>query len=120
MTEIRIDPLSGLRAIIATDGAPAAGAPLLVPGAAAPPPDAQPALYTALAAAAAHEVIVSHPLPVTALAELTVEQVKAAVEVWRERMRAHAGAAYVHVCVDEQPADGLAAPAPAHAQLYAL
>ena len=128
MHEIRIDPLSGLRAIVATDGPPAnppsasADAPLLVPDAPAPPPDAQPALYTALAAAGAHELIVNHPLPVTTLAGLAVEQVQAAVELWRERMRAHAGAAYVHVCVDEPPADGLASgpPTASQAQLYAL
>ena len=125
--EIRIDPLSGLRAIVATDGegsdpstpstpsAPSADAPLLTPGADAPAPDAQPALYTALAAGGAHELIVNHPLPVTTLAELTVQQVQAAVEVWRERMRAHAGAAYVHVCVDEEPGS-----LPSQAQLYAL
>jgi UDPglucose--hexose-1-phosphate uridylyltransferase len=140
--EIRIDPLSGLRAIVATDGEgtgpsdpsagapllvpgpsdPSAGAPLLVPGAAGPPPDAQPALYTGLPAAGAHELIVNHALPVTTLAELAVEQVQAAVEAWRERMRAHARAAYVHVCVDEQPADrpATAPPAPSQAQLYAL
>ena len=125
MHEIRIDPLSGLRAIVATDGDgndPSAGAPLLVDGAPAPEADAQPALYTGLPAAGAHELIVNHPLPVTTLAELAVEQVQAAVEGWRERMRAHARAAYVHVCVDEQPADGSVAPppSPSHAQLYAL
>ena len=82
-------------------------------------PDAQPALYTALAAHGAHEIIVNHPLAGHALAELAVEEVQAAVERWRERMRAHAGAAYVHVCVDE-PAVRAAPPAPSQAQLYAL
>ncbi|HEV2059054.1 MAG TPA: hypothetical protein VGR11_06835 [Solirubrobacteraceae bacterium] len=119
MHEIRIDPLSGLRAIVASDRPPPDGPPLLTPETQAPEPDAQPALYTALAATGAHEVIVNHPLPLTTLGELAVEQVQAAVEVWRERMRAHAGAAYVHVCVDEQPTAG-AAPAPSQAQLYAL
>ena len=119
MHEIRIDPLSGLRTIVASDGAATADAPLLQADAPAPAPDAQPALYTALAAARAHEVLVNHPLPVTMLAELEVEQLQAAVEVWRERMRAHAGASYVHVCVDEPSAAGSAA-APSQAQLYAL
>ena len=119
MHEIRIDPLSGLRAVVATDRRQPAAAPLLAPGQPAPQPDAQPGLYTALAASGAHEVIVNDPLPVIALAELAVERVQAAVEVWRERMRAHRGAAYVHVCVDEQAAAG-AAPAPSQAQLYAL
>ena len=41
-------------------------------------------------ATGAHEVIVNGPQPVLSLAELPVEQVVAAVEVWRERMRAHA------------------------------
>ena len=122
MHEIRIDPLSGLRAIVAAGEAPSSRAPLLAPAAPAPSPDAQPALYTALAAGGAHEVIVNQPLPVTTLAELAVEQVQAIVEVWRERMRAHAGAAYVHLCVDEQAAAGPVAgpPAPSQAQLYAL
>ena len=122
MHQIRIDPLSGLRAIVAAQAPVPVDAPLLVPGADPPAPDAQPALYTARAAAGAHEVIVNHPLPVTTLAELTVEQVQAAVDVWRERMRAHAGAAYVHVCVDEPAADGPggAAGGPSQAQLYAL
>ena len=122
MHEIRIDPLSGLRAIVAADRqptSPPAGATLLAPGGPVPPPDAQPALYTALAAGRAHEVIVNSPLPVTALAELAVEQMQAAVEVWRERMRAHARAAYVHVCVDERCAPGAPAAA-SQAQLYAL
>ena len=118
MHEIRIDPLSGLRTIVASDGAAPADAPLLQPDAPAPAADAQPALYTALAAIGAHEVLVNHPLPVTTLAGLEVEQLQAAVEVWRERMRAHAGAAYVHLCVDEQRA-GTAAVA-SQAQLYAL
>lgn len=117
--EIRIDSLSGLRTIVAGDGPAPAGSPLLTPDAQLPEPDPQPALYTALAAVGAHEVIVNDPRPVRSLGELDVEQVQAAVDVWRERMRAHAGAAYVHVCVDEQPAAD-APPAPSQAQLYAL
>lgn len=116
--EIRIDPLSGLRTVVASDGAAAADAPVLRADAPAPEADAQPALYTALAGIGAHEVIVNHPLPVTTLAALEVEQLQAAVEVWRERMRAHAGAAYVHLCIDEQL--GGAAPVASQAQLYAL
>ncbi len=126
MHEIRIDPLSGLRAIVATADADAdadadatgdtAGA-LLTPDAAPPPPDAQPALYAALRSSGAHELIANGPPDVTSLAALTVEAVQAAVEAWRERMRAHSDAAYVHVCVDEQPGPG--AP-PSRAQLYAL
>ena len=119
--EVRIDPLSGLRAIVASGagGPAAADGPLLVPAAFAPEPDAHPALYAALAANGDHEVIVNDPQPVTALADLAVEQVQAAVERWRERMRAHARAAYVHLCVDEAGAAG-ATPTASHAQLYAL
>ena len=117
--EVRTDPLTGLRAIVATAGAPSTDAPLLQADPPAPAPDPQPGLYAALAARGAHEVIVNDPQPVTALADLAVEQVQAAVERWRERMRAHAGAAYVHVCVDEAGAAGATA-APSRAQLYAL
>ena len=43
-----------------------------------------------------------------------------AVEVWRERMRAHADhAAYVHVIVNERREAGASLPH-THAQLYAL
>jgi UDPglucose--hexose-1-phosphate uridylyltransferase len=172
MPEVRIDPLSGLRAVVATDRArrpggeltvappapidpaadpfaeghedqtppevaalrPAGGAadtpgwtvrafpnryPALTPDAPAPAADAQPHLFTALASRGAHEVIVNSPLPVTSLAQLSVKQVLAAVEVWRERMRAHAGAAYVHLCVNERIEAGATQPH-THAQLFAL
>ena len=42
-----------------------------------------------------------------------------AVEVWRERMRAHADAACVHLSVNERPEAG-ASVAHTHAQLFAL
>ena len=41
------------------------------------------------------------------------------MSVWRERMRAHAGAAYVHVIVNEGKEAGASLPH-THAQLYAL
>ena len=41
------------------------------------------------------------------------------MEVWRERMRAHADAAYVHVLVNERREAGASLPH-THAQLYAL
>ncbi len=171
MPEIRIDPLTGLRAIVATErgrrpggelrvappapidpasdpfaegneaqtppelhalraaGGAADGPgwsvrvvpnryPALVAGAADPAPDAQPALFTALAAAGAHEIVVNSPAPVCSLAELPAEQVASAVEVWRERMRAHE-AAYVHLCVNERAEAGATQPH-THAQLFAL
>ena len=172
MPEVRIDPLSGLRAIVATQRAerpggeltvappapidsatdpfaeghedqtppelyalrPAGGAadgpgwtvrafpnryPALTRDAPAPADDAQPGLFTALPARGAHEVIVNSPLPVTSLAQLSAEQVAAAVEGWRERMRAQTGAAYVHLCVNERLEAGATQPH-THAQLFAL
>ncbi|MDP2712783.1 MAG: hypothetical protein Q8O56_16355 [Solirubrobacteraceae bacterium] len=171
MPEIRIDPLSGLRALVATESGeqrggeltvaprapvdpardplaeghedrtgaelyalrPGGGAPdtpgwtvrvvsdpqaALRPGAPEPPADGRPELYRALAARGAGELIVNGPQPVSSLAELSVEQLQAAVEVWRERMRVHAGAAYLHLGVDEGVAAG--APQHTHARLRAL
>jgi UDPglucose--hexose-1-phosphate uridylyltransferase len=83
-----------------------------------PPRDAVPDLFTALPARGRREVIVNAPQPVTSLAELPVEQVRAAVEVWRERMRAHVGA-YPHLVVNERTEAG-ASVAHTHAQLWAL
>jgi len=64
-------------------------------------------------------VIVNGPQPVGALAELPGEQVVAAVEAWRARLRAHEDAAYVHVMVNERAEAGSSLPH-THAQLYAL
>jgi len=120
MREVRIDPLSGLRSIVETGpAAPDADAPLLTPDAPVPQTDAQPALYAALPAGRAHELIDNGPEAITSLAGLSVEGLQAAVEVWRERMRAYADAAYVHLCVDERPAPD-APPVRSQAQLYAL
>ena len=171
MPEIRIDPLSGLRAIVATERADRPGGELsvtpaapidpsddpfaeghedrtppelhavrpdggepdtpgwtvrVVPNAfpalhadgAAPERDAVPDLFTALAARGRHEVIVNSPAPVSSLAELPVEQVRAAVGVWRARMRAQR-AAYAHLIVNERVEAG-ATIAHTHAQLFAL
>jgi len=93
--------------------------PALSPNGDAPAPDASPDLFTAAAARGAHEVIVNAPQSVTALAELAAEQVAVAMDVWRERMRAHAAAAYVHVLVNERREAGASLPH-THAQLYAL
>lgn len=172
MAEIRIDPLTGLRALVATDRAarpggeltaappepidpatdpfaeghedqtppelhalrPAGGRadgpgwtvrvvpnryPALAPGAPDVEPDPRPELYTALPARGAHEVIVNSPEPVSSLADLSAAQVAVAVDVWRERMRAQEGAAYVHVCVNERLDAGATQPH-THAQLFAL
>jgi UDPglucose--hexose-1-phosphate uridylyltransferase len=85
-----------------------------------PPPFANRELFHAVAARGSHEVIVNAPDPVTSLADLTAAQVAGAVEVWRERMRAHSdGAAYVHLIVNERREGGASLPH-THAQLYAL
>jgi UDPglucose--hexose-1-phosphate uridylyltransferase len=172
LPEVRIDPLTGLRAIVAGDRAqrpggglsaspappldpetdpfaeghedrtppevyavrPNGGAPntpgwavRVVPNlypalsedSPAPPPEANPDLFWAGPARGAHEVIVNAPDPVMSLAELRPEQVVAAMEVWRERMRTHGDAAYVHLIVNERREAGASLPH-THAQLYAL
>jgi UDPglucose--hexose-1-phosphate uridylyltransferase len=79
----------------------------------------QPELFVSLPASGAHEVIVNGPQPVLSLAELPVEQVVAAVETWRERMRTHAASACVQLIVNERREAGASLPH-THAQLYAL
>jgi UDPglucose--hexose-1-phosphate uridylyltransferase len=76
-------------------------------------------MFSPLPATGAHEVIVNGPQSVLSLAELPVEQVVAAVEVWRRRMRAHAGSAYLQLIVNERREAGASLPH-THAQLYAL
>ncbi len=93
--------------------------PALDPDSPEPPPQANPDLFCALPARGAHEVIVNAPDPVTSLADLAVEQVAAAMSVWRERMRFHAGAAYCQLIVNERREAGASLPH-THAQLYAL
>ncbi|HEV3000900.1 MAG TPA: DUF4921 family protein [Solirubrobacteraceae bacterium] len=172
MPEVRVDPLSGLKTVVAGDRATRPGAgltttpaepidpatdpfldghedrtppevyavrdagtapdtpgwrvrvvpnlyPALDPDSPDPEPHANRDLFTATAARGAHEVVVNAPDPVTSLADLTPEQVALAVDVWRERMRAHAGAAYVHMIVNERREGGASLPH-THAQLYAL
>jgi UDPglucose--hexose-1-phosphate uridylyltransferase len=171
--ELRIDPLSGLRVIVAGERGSRPGAflgvperaaidpagdpfaaghedrtppeihrladpdggwlvrvvpnlyPALAPGDGAPGDDplaggrGEPNLFAAEPATGDHEVIVNAPDRVHSLAELSPEQVEAAMSVWRERMRAHADAAYVHVIVNEGKEAGASLPH-THAQLYAL
>ncbi|MGH2868791.1 MAG: galactose-1-phosphate uridylyltransferase, partial [Solirubrobacteraceae bacterium] len=93
--------------------------PALDPDAQPPPPQANPELFWSGPARGSHEVIVNAPAPVTSLSELGVEQVAAAMDVWRERMRVHSGAACVHVIVNERREAGASLPH-THAQLYAL
>jgi UDPglucose--hexose-1-phosphate uridylyltransferase len=84
-----------------------------------PEPSANPDLFWAGPAHGAHEVIVNAPEAVSSLAQLDVEQVALAVDVWRERIRAHADAACVHVIVNEGHEAGASLPH-THAQLFAL
>jgi UDPglucose--hexose-1-phosphate uridylyltransferase len=100
--------------------------PALTPGseeaerpAPAEPARGKPELFTALPATGAHEVIVNGPQSVLSLAELGVEQVIAAVEVWRARMRAHPESAYLQLIVNERREAGASLPH-THAQLYGL
>jgi UDPglucose--hexose-1-phosphate uridylyltransferase len=172
LPEVRIDPLTGQRAIVAGDRArrpggglsvPAAPAldpdtdpfaeghedrtppevyavrpnggapnspgwtvrvvpnlyPALSPDSESPPPEANRDLFWRGPARGAHEVIVSAPDPVSSLAALSVEQVQGAMDVWRERMRAHRDCAYVHLIVNERREAG-ASLAHTHAQMYGL
>jgi UDPglucose--hexose-1-phosphate uridylyltransferase len=171
--ELRIDPLSGLRVIVAGERGSRPGAfldpperapidperdpfaaghedrtppelyrlpgpdgswavrvvpnlyPALSPGDVPPGDDplaggrGEPDLFAAQPANGDHEVIVNAPDPVHSLAEVTPEQVEAAMSVWRKRMRTHADSAYVHVIVNEGKEAGASLPH-THAQLYAL
>lgn len=79
----------------------------------------EPKLFAARPAIGAHEVVVNSPRPVTSLHMLEPEEVATAMGVWRERIRAHAEAAYVHLIVNEGREGGASLPH-THAQLYAL
>jgi UDPglucose--hexose-1-phosphate uridylyltransferase len=183
MPELRIDPLSGLRTIVAGDRADRPGGgftvpprppldpgtdpflaghedrtppevwarrpnggppdspgwlvrvvpnlyPALVPGEptaadAGPAGDplsqgqGEPELFASRPALGDHEVIVNAPQPVASVHDLDPEQLEIAMDAWRERIRAHDGAAYVHVIVNEGREAGASLPH-THAQLYAL
>lgn len=79
----------------------------------------EPDLFASRPALGGHEVIVNAPEHVTAMVELGEERFAGAVDTWRERMRAHADAAYVQVVVNEGAGAGASLPH-THAQLYAL
>jgi UDPglucose--hexose-1-phosphate uridylyltransferase len=76
-------------------------------------------LFSSLPATGAHEVIVNGPQPVLSLAELPVEQVAAAMDVWRQRMRFHGQCSYVQLIVNERRQAGASLPH-THSQLYGL
>ncbi|HTB71112.1 MAG TPA: DUF4921 family protein [Solirubrobacteraceae bacterium] len=81
--------------------------------------DARGELFSSMPAHGAHEVIVNGPQPVLSLAELPLEQVGAALDVWRERMRFHERSAYVQLIVNERREAGASLPH-THSQLYAF
>ncbi len=89
------------------------------PGGAALRGDARGELFCSMPAHGAHEVIVNGPQPVLSLADLPVEQVGAALDVWRERMRFHERSAYVQLIVNERREAGASLPH-THSQLYAF
>ncbi len=79
----------------------------------------EPDLFSSRPASGCHEVLINTPAHVTAMNELSVEQLAAAVTTWRERMRAHGDASYVQLIVNEGGGAG-ASLEHSHAQLYAL
>ena len=93
--------------------------PALDAAAQTPERHAHPDLFTAQPATGYHEIIVNAPEPVSALADLSVEQLELAVDAWRERLRAHAGAHCRHLIVNEGRSAGASLPH-THAQLYAF
>jgi UDPglucose--hexose-1-phosphate uridylyltransferase len=99
--------------------------PLLAPGGNGEPGDplaagrGDPELLVAGHATGEHEVIVHTPEHLVSVAALDAAQFARAAEGWRARSAAHAGAAYVHVMVNEGHAAG-ASLEHTHAQLYAL
>ncbi len=111
MSELRVDPLTGLRVLLApgaetgapggtTAGAPAfvPGVPALRPDAETPPREASLDLFTSAAARGHHELLAW--APGGPLSALTAEELSVAMGTWRERMAAHAEAAHVHLHVD--------------------
>jgi UDPglucose--hexose-1-phosphate uridylyltransferase len=93
--------------------------PVLTGDSPAPAASATPDLFWAGPARGAHEVIVNAPGPVASLGELAPEQLALAVDVWRDRIRAHPESGCVHVCVNERFEAGSSV-AHTHAQLFAL
>jgi UDPglucose--hexose-1-phosphate uridylyltransferase len=78
-----------------------------------------PDLLASSPAIGAHEVIVHAPEHVSSIGDLSPEQLALAIEGWRDRSRALAGASYVHLMVNEGPAAG-ASLEHSHAQIYGL
>jgi UDPglucose--hexose-1-phosphate uridylyltransferase len=79
----------------------------------------EPGFFSAGTPAGLHEVVVHVPQHATSLSELGQEELALALDGWRARLRASAGAAYSHLIVNEGPAAG-ASLEHTHAQLYGL
>ena len=79
------------------------GSPDLSPQEPQPQPGANASrdLFWSAPALGAHEVIINTPDPVSSLAEVSDEQRGRAMDVWRDRMRAHPEASYLHLIVNE-------------------
>jgi UDPglucose--hexose-1-phosphate uridylyltransferase len=92
---MRIDPLTGLRAIVSKlDGA----APLLNPDSPDTAPEANRDLFWTGPARGSHEVLEAPSGPLSALG---VDELSMLLEGWRERMRAYADAAYLHLVAED-------------------
>jgi UDPglucose--hexose-1-phosphate uridylyltransferase len=146
--EVRVDPITGLRTIIAATRAERPGALAAV----APPTPIDPATdpfapgnedstppelareddgaggwavrvvpnrYPSLVADAPEPEASARPDLVGSLADLTPQACARAVAMWRARMRAHEGASCIHQHVKEREAGGASLPH-THAQLTAL
>ena len=81
--------------------------------------DANARIFSTLQAGGAHELIVNSPRAVAALADLELDELTLAMDVWRLRMHAHSEAACLHLFVNEGPEAG-ASRAHTHAQLMAF
>jgi UDPglucose--hexose-1-phosphate uridylyltransferase len=79
----------------------------------------EPDLFSSAPATGVHEVIVHSPRHRRSIGALESDELEAAVAGWRERMRAHAGAACTQLIVNEGHGAG-ASLEHTHAQLYAL
>ena len=79
----------------------------------------EPELFASRPATGAHEVVINGPEPVGSLLDLGPAGLADAMGVWRERIRFHAEAGYVHVIVNEGKSAGASLPH-THAQVYAL
>jgi UDPglucose--hexose-1-phosphate uridylyltransferase len=93
-TELRIDPLTGLRAIVSDS----VDYPVLTLDAPETEPEANRDLFWAGPARGVHQVL---DRPAGPLSSLGADELSAVFEGWRERMRGHADAAYLHLVAED-------------------